>query len=392
MENLRSVYLDHSATTPVRREVAEEMAVYLHEKWGNPSSIHSVGREARKGVEEAREIIAAALGVDPKDLIFTSGGTEADNFAIIGTALANRSKGKHIITSSIEHHAVLDSCKHLEKQGFEVTYLPVTPEGLIRLEDVEQALREDTILVSIMHVNNEVGTVQPVEQIGNLCRERGVLFHSDAVQSFGKIPVRVEDLKADLLSISAHKIYGPKGVGALYIRRGIKVESMTHGGGQERKKRPGTENVPGIIGFGRAAQLAVEEMDGEAERIGRLRDRLSDGLKERIEYVHINGHPEKRLYSSLNLSFEFLEGEALLLSLDMKGVAASSGSACSSGSLDPSHVLLAMGVPKETAYGSIRMTLGRDNTDEDIDYVLEILPEIVERLRAMSPMYNEKIK
>jgi len=387
---MRKVYLDHSATTPVRREVAEEMWRYLTEIWGNPSSIHSWGREAKKGVEEARETIAELIGASPREIVFTSGGTEADNFAIIGSAYANQKKGKHIITSSIEHHAVLDACKFLEKQGFEVTYLPVSPEGLIRVEDFVEALRDDTILVSIMHVNNEVGTIQPVEEIGRICREKGILFHTDAVQSFGKIPVNVDVLNADLVSISAHKIYGPKGVGCLYIRRGTKIQKFTHGGGQERGRRPGTENVAGIIGFGKAAELAVKEMDKEAERLLKLRDKLANGIQEKISDVKLNGHPTKRLYNNVNISFRYVEGEALLLSLDMKGIAASSGSACSSGSLDPSHVLLAMGLPHEIAHGSIRMTLGRDNTEEDIEYVLEVLPEIVERLRAMSPLYESK--
>ncbi|KUK11075.1 MAG: Cysteine desulfurase [Clostridia bacterium 41_269] len=299
-----------------------------------------------------------------------------------------KKKGKHIITSSIEHHAVLDACKFLEKQGFEVTYLPVTPEGIVRVEDFKEALREDTILATVMHVNNEVGTIQPVEEIGNICREKGILFHVDAVQSFGKIPVNVDDLNADLLSVSAHKIYGPKGVGCLYIRRGTKIQNLLHGGGQERKKRPGTENVAGIVGFGVAAELAIKEMKEDSDKLTKLRDKLINGLMERISDVKLNGHPTKRICNNVNVSFKYVEGESLLLSLDMKGIEASSGSACTSGSLEPSHVLQAMGVPYEFIHGSVRMTLGRDNTEEDINYVLEVFPEIVERLREMSPLYQ----
>jgi len=385
---LRRIYLDHSATTPVRPEVAEEMMKYLTDIWGNPSSVYSRGREARKGIDEAREKIAHSLGANPQEIIFTSGGTEADNFAVIGAAYANQKKGKHIITSSIEHHAVLDACKFLEKQGFEVTYLPVTPEGIVRVEDFKKAVRQDTILTSVMHVNNEVGTIQPVEDIGRICREKGILFHVDAVQSFGKMPVNVDDLNADLLSVSAHKIYGPKGVGCLYIRRGTKVQKLFYGGGQERKKRPGTENVAGIVGFGKAAELALREMNEEAEKLTKLRDKLIDGLKKRISDVKLNGHPVQRICNNVNVSFKYVEGESLLLSLDMKGIEASSGSACTSGSLEPSHVLQAMGVPYEFIHGSVRMTLGKDNTEEDIDYVLEVFPGIVERLREMSPLYK----
>ena len=385
---MRRIYLDHSATTPVRPEVAEEMMKYLTDIWGNPSSVYSRGREARKGIDEAREKIAHSLGANPQEIIFTSGGTEADNFAVIGAAYANQKKGKHIITSSIEHHAVLDACKFLEKQGFEVTYLPVTPEGIVRVEDFKKAVRQDTILTSVMHVNNEVGTIQPVEDIGRICREKGILFHVDAVQSFGKMPVNVDDLNADLLSVSAHKIYGPKGVGCLYIRRGTKVQKLFYGGGQERKKRPGTENVAGIVGFGKAAELALREMNEEAEKLTKLRDKLIDGLKKRISDVKLNGHPVQRICNNVNVSFKYVEGESLLLSLDMKGIEASSGSACTSGSLEPSHVLQAMGVPYEFIHGSVRMTLGKDNTEEDIDYVLEVFPGIVERLREMSPLYK----
>lgn len=387
---MRKVYLDHSATTPVHPEVVKTINHYLTEAWGNPSSIHSFGREARKGLEEAREKVAALMGANPEEIVFTSGGTEADNMAVIGGAYAREKDGKHLITSQIEHHAVLDAFKYLEKQGFEVTYLPVDEDGLVRVEDLRNAIRDDTILISIMHVNNEIGTIQPIEEIGAIAREKGILFHVDAVQSYGKIPVDVNKLNADMLTASSHKIYGPKGVGCLYIRKGVRIPSYTHGGGQEKKRRPGTENVPGIVGFGKAAEIAAQELEGEMKRLAALRDKLIKGIEERIPEIRVNGHRTKRLPGNANISFRYIEGESLLLSLDMKGIAASSGSACTSGSLDPSHVLLAIGLPHEIAHGSLRMTLGRDNTEEDIDYVLEVLPEIVERLRSMSPLYQRK--
>ncbi|HHY60133.1 MAG TPA: cysteine desulfurase NifS [Clostridia bacterium] len=386
---MRRVYLDHSATTPLRPEVVEAMQVALTEQFGNPSSIHSFGRAAKKLIEEAREQVALLIGAKPEEIVFTSGGTEADNMAVIGTALANQKKGKHIITSSIEHHALLDSCHWLEKNGFEVTYLPVDRDGLVRVEDVLAAIRDDTILISIMHVNNEVGTIQPIEEIGKIAKERGIIFHSDAVQSVGKIPVDVNDLQVDLLTLSAHKIYGPKGIGALYIRKGTKIQPIHFGGGQERKRRPGTENVPGIVGFGKACELARRDLP-EEQKLAVLRDKLIDGLLERIPDCQLNGHRTKRVPTNVNVSIRYVEGESMLLSLDLVGIAASSGSACTSGSLDPSHVLLAMGICHEIAHGSLRMTLGRDNTEEDIDYVLEHLPKIVERLRKMSPLYCEK--
>ncbi|MBO8169748.1 MAG: cysteine desulfurase NifS [Thermoanaerobacteraceae bacterium] len=387
---MRKVYLDHSATTPVHPEVVKTINHYLTEAWGNPSSIHSFGREARKGLEEAREKVAALMGANPEEIVFTSGGTEADNMAVIGGAYAREKDGKHLITSQIEHHAVLDAFKYLEKQGFEVTYLPVDEDGLVRVEDLRNAIRDDTTLISIMHVNNEIGTIQPIEEIGAIAREKGILFHVDAVQSYGKIPVDVNKLNADMLTASSHKIYGPKGVGCLYIRKGVRIPSYTHGGGQEKKRRPGTENVPGIVGFGKAAEIAAQELEGEMKRLTALRDKLIKGIEERIPEIRVNGHRTKRLPGNANISFRYIEGESLLLSLDMKGIAASSGSACTSGSLDPSHVLLAIGLSHEIAHGSLRMTLGRDNTEEDIDYVLEVLPEIVERLRSMSPLYQRK--
>jgi len=388
---MRKVYLDHSATTPVRPEVLEAMLPFLQGRFGNPSSLHSWGREAKKALEEAREQVAALIGARPEEIVFTSGGTEADNLAITGAAYANARKGKHIIISSIEHHAALDTAAHLQKQGFKVTFLPVTAEGLVRVEDVAEAITGETILISVMHANNEVGTIQPIAEIGRLAKEKGIVFHSDAVQSAGKIPINVDELGVDLLSLSAHKIYGPKGVGALYVRKGTRLEPILHGGAQERKRRPGTENMPGIVGFGKAAELARQEMAGEAERLRKLRDKLLDGIVARIPHVIITGHRWQRLPNHASVCVKYVEGESMLLSLDMQGVAASSGSACTSGSLDPSHVLLAMGLPHEVAHGSLRLTLGRENTEEDIDYVLEVLPPIVERLRAMSPLWEREM-
>lgn len=384
---MRRIYLDHSATTAVRPEVLEAMLPFLQEDaFGNPSSIYSYGREARSAVEEAREKIAGLIGAKPEEIFFTSGGTEADNLALVGAAAAYENKGRHIITSSIEHHAVLDTAQYLMGHGFKVTFLPVTPEGLVQVEDVKKAITDETILISVMHVNNEVGTIQPIREIGQLARERGIIFHTDAVQSIGKVPVDVEELNVDLLSASSHKIYGSKGCGCLYVRKGTRVKPLFHGGAQERKRRPGTENVPGIVGFGRAAELAGQEINSEMERLKGLRDKLIDGIFSRVEDVCLNGDRQRRVATNANVSFNYVEGESLLLSLDMKGICASSGSACTSGSIDPSHVLLAMGIPHEIAHGSVRMTLGRDNTEEHIDYVLEALPEILIRLRSMSPL------
>lgn len=379
------VYMDHSATTPVDPEIAQEILKYMVEDFGNASSIHSYGREARKAVEKAREQVAAAIGGSPQEIIFTSGGTEADNMAILGVSTANCKKGSHIITTQVEHHAVLETCEHLEKNGFSVTYLPVDETGRIRVEDVAKAINQNTILISIMHANNEVGTIQPIKEIGKLAKEHGIYFHVDAVQSVGKIPIDVNEMNIDLLSISAHKIYGPKGIGCLYVRKGVKVTPITHGGSQERKRRAGTENVPGIVGFGLAAEKIVKEMPKESARLQAMRDRLIEGLTK-LEYTKLNGHPTERLPHNVNISFNFIEGESLLLMLDMKGIAASSGSACTSGSLDPSHVLLAMGMAHEVAHGSLRLTLGKMNTEADVDYILEVVPPIVERLRSMSPL------
>lgn len=386
---MRRVYFDHSATTPVHPAVAEEMCRYINNTYGNPSSVHFFGREARKAVEEAREKVAGAIGARPEEVIFTSGGTESDLMAIRGVAYANRKKGNHIITSAVEHHAVLDNCKALEKEGFTVTVLPVDEYGMVSAESVAGAINDNTILITIMHANNEVGTIQPIQEIGKLARQKGILFHTDAVQSFGKIPVNVDELMVDFLSISGHKIYAPKGIGAFYMRRGVRWLPISLGGGQERKRRPGTENVPGIVALGKAAEIAVQTMAYETARLTLLRDKLIHGVLTNYPNVRLNGHPTMRLPNHVNFSFEFIEGEALLLSLDLQGVAGSSGSACTSGSIEPSHVLLAMGIPPEVAHGSLRLTLGKDNTGEDVDYFLEVLPPIIDRLRAMSPLYHK---
>ena len=383
---MRKVYLDHSATTPISREVVEAMLVVMEKDFGNPSSVHQFGREAKKAMEDSREKVAQLIGAMPSEIFFTSGGTEADNLALLGAVKAYQKRGKHIITSSIEHHAVLDTAKQLEKLGFEVTYLPVDKFGMVSVDKLKGSLREDTILISIMHANNEVGTIQPIEEIGKLAADKKIAFHVDAVQSVGKIPVDVNSLNIDLLSVSAHKIYGPKGIGCLYVRKGIRLEPQHFGGGQERKRRPGTENMPGIVGFGKAAELALVNLPKEQE-ITKLRDKLLVGLMKEIPDCQLNGHPTERIPTNVNVSIRFLEGESILLSLDTKGIAASSGSACTSGSLDPSHVLTAMGICHEIAHGSLRLTLGKDTTEEDIDYVLAELPIIVGRLRAMSPLY-----
>ncbi|MFZ5597476.1 MAG: cysteine desulfurase NifS [Bacillota bacterium] len=387
---MRKVYFDHSATTPVRPEVADIMYEYLKGNFGNPTSLHSFGREARKGVEEAREKVAAAIGAAPNEIVFTSGGTESDNMAIHGVAYSNRNKGNHIITTAVEHHAVINTVKALGKEGFTITVLPVDKYGMVSVEDVAAAITDKTILVTIMHANNEVGTLMPIKEIGELTRSKGIIFHADAVQSFGKIPVDVNELGVDLLSISGHKIYGPKGIGALYIRKGTRWrQTLFHGGAQERLRRAGTENVPGIVGLGLAAEMAVRNMDRENEYLVGLRDNLISRVTTEISNVKLTGHPTRRLPNHASFTFDFIEGESMLLSLDMKGIAASSGSACTSGSLEPSHVLLAMGIPHETAHGSIRITLGIDNKPEDIDYFMEVMPPIVERLRAMSPIDQE---
>ncbi|MGB4338566.1 MAG: cysteine desulfurase NifS [Bacillota bacterium] len=385
---MRRVYLDHAATTPVRPEVFEAMVPYLTERFGNPSSIHSFGREARMELDKARERVAALIGAEPQEIVFTGGGSEADNHAIRGAALAAFGKKNHIITSAVEHHAVLDTALSLRSLGFEVTVVPVDQYGMVNPDDVRAAITPNTFLITIMHSNNEVGTLQPIKEIAAIAREAGVLMHTDAVQSVGHVPVDVRDLGVDMLSMAAHKLYGPKGVGALYIRKGIRIAPLITGGAQERKRRAGTENTAGIVGMGVAAELAMTELHQEAAREAALRDRLVNGLMTHIPHVKLNGHPTMRLPNNANVSFLYVEGEALLLNLDMAGIAASSGSACTSGSLEPSHVLLAMGIPHEVAHGSVRMTLGRGTTVEDVDYVVSVLPGIVQKLRMMSPVYD----
>jgi len=378
--------MDHAATTSTDVEVVKAMEPYFTLKYGNPNSIHSFGQEAREAIEEAREKIAHLIGANPAEIVFTAGGTEADNHAIKGIAWSNQKKGNHIITSKIEHHAVLHSCQFLEKRGFKVTYLPVDKYGLIDPEDVKKAITNKTILVTIMHANNEIGTIEPIKEIGRVAKDAGVYFHIDSVQTTGHIPVDVNDLGVDMLSISGHKLYGPKGVGVLYLRKGTKIVSLMDGGAQEKNRRASTENVPGIVGIGKAAELAEKRLaKGAEDRLVKLRDKLIKGIMNKIENVRLNGHPTKRLPGNVNLCFEFIEGESMLLNLDIQGVAASSGSACTSGSLEPSHVLLAIGLPPEIAHGSLRLTLGKDNTEEEIDYVIDILPGIIEKLRALSP-------
>jgi cysteine desulfurase len=386
--NDKTVYLDHAATTPVRKEVLEAMLPYFRQKFGNPSSIYSIGRESKKAIEEARETISGIIGAEPREIFFTGSGTEADNWAIKGVAYANRKKGRHIITTAIEHHAVLHACQYLESDGFEVTYLPVDQDGLVTAEQVRAAIRPDTILVSIMFANNEIGTIQPIAEIGKVTREKGVYFHTDAVQAMGSVNIDVSEMNIDMLSMSAHKFYGPKGVGALYINKGVKITSFIHGGAQERGRRASTENVAAIVGMAKALEIAAAGMEQHNKKLMALRERTIKEIQEKIPFVRLNGHREKRLPGNVNLTFEFIEGESLLLMLDLKGIAASSGSACTSGSLDPSHVLLAIGLPHELAHGSLRITFGEQNSDEDVDYLLDVLPPIVQRLREMSPLYE----
>lgn len=385
----RLVYMDHAATTFIKPEVVETMLPFLKEHFGNPSSLYSIGRESKEAVETAREKLAKALGAKLEEIYFTSGGTESDNWAVKGTAFAMRKKGKHIITTPIEHHAVLYPCEYLETQGFDVTYLPVDGYGLIDPAELEAAIREDTILISIMYANNEIGTIEPIQEIGKVASEHRIPFHTDAVQAIGNIPLDLngKDKNVDMLSLSSHKFYGPKGIGALYIRQGTEIDNYMHGGAQERGKRAGTENVAGIAGMGKAIELATANIEEHSEKIRKMRDRLREGIMQ-IPECRLNGHPEKRLPGNLNFSFEYIEGESLLLMLDQMGVCSSTGSACSSGSLNPSHVLSAIGVPPEIAQGSLRLTLGDANSEEDIDYVLEVLPEVVGKLRAISPFYK----
>jgi cysteine desulfurase len=387
---MRRIYLDHAATTPIRHEVAKAMMPFLTDAFGNPSSIYSYGQEAKGAIEEARTKVAELVGARGEEIVFTSGGPEADNFAIKGVAYANEHKGNHIITTSIEHHAVLETCKFLERSGLKITCLPVDKYGLVDPHDVKKAITNKTILVSVMHGNNEVGTIEPVEEIGKITREAGVCFHSDAVQTVGHVPVNVDELRVDLLSISGHKLYGPKGVGALYVRKGTKLVPLMHGGEHEKRRRAGTENVPGIVGLGKAAELAGQEMGKEAERLACLRDKLIKGLEKKVDHIRLNGHPTKRLPNNVNVSVDFVEGESMILNLDLEGICASTGSACSSASLEPSHVLLALGSSPEQAHGSLRFTLGKENAEADIERVLAVLPGIVAKLRAMSPLLKTK--
>lgn len=385
------IYMDNAATTPVKKEVLEEMLPYFSEKYGNPSSVYSLGSASRVAVEKAREQVAKALGADKSEIFFTAGGSESDNWAIKGAAYKNRKKGNHIITTKIEHHAVLHTCEYLEKQGFEVTYLDVDSDGLISLDDLKNSIKDTTILITIMFANNEIGTIQPIKEIGEIAHEHNLLFHTDAVQAIGSIKIDVNELNIDLLSMSAHKFFGPKGVGALYIRKGINLDNLIAGGGQERGKRAGTENLASIVGMGKAIELAYENLQQHNEKLTTLRDYLINKIEDNFDYVRLNGHRNKRLSGNVNFSFEFIEGESLLLMLDMNGIAASSGSACTSGALDPSHVLLAIGLSHEIAHGSLRLSLNEFNTKDEVDYVVEKLVGIVDRLRQMSPLY-EKVK
>jgi cysteine desulfurase len=385
---MRRIYLDSNATTPMRPEVSAAMLPTFSEDFGNPSSIHWFGQQAKALVDQARQQVARLIHAESSEIVFLGGGTEADNMAIRGIAEAQKSKGRHIITSKIEHHAVLHTCKDLEKQGWEVTWVNVSRDGLVDPQEVQKAIRPDTVLISIMHANNEIGTIQPIGEIGRIAEEADIYFHSDGVQSTGKIPVDVKQLKVDLYSISAHKIHGPKGVGALFIRKGTIIKPLLTGGGHERNRRSGTENVPGIVGFGEAARIARENLDNEIAHMSKLRDRLETGLKSRISSIHVNAENAPRLPNTSNIMVDFAEGEGLVISLDLKGIAVSTGSACSSGSLEPSHVLTAIGKTPDEAHGSLRFSLNAMNTEEDVDYVLEVLPGIVDRLRELSPFYK----
>ncbi|MFZ0004854.1 MAG: cysteine desulfurase NifS [Methanoregula sp.] len=392
MGKQRIIYMDHSATTYTKKDVVDVMLPYFTNHFGNPSSIYSIARESKQAIDSARSKVAKALGAQPDEIYFTSGGSESDNWAIKGVAYANRKRGNHIITTKIEHHAVIHTCQFLEKEGFAVTYLPVDRYGLVDPSDLEKAITEKTILISIMYANNEIGTIEPIQELAAIAQKHKVYFHTDAVQAIGNVSIDVKSQNIDLLSLSAHKFYGPKGVGALYIRNGIRIENLIHGGGQERKKRAGTENIAGIVGCGKAIELATADISGHNARIQVMRDRLLRGILEKIPHARLNGHPTKRLPGNLNVSFEFIEGESMLLWLDDEGICASTGSACTSGSLEPSHVLLATGLPVEISHGSLRLTLGDVNTEADIDVVLEVLPKVVSKLRDMSPLYQKEAK
>ena len=387
---MKKVYLDYAATTPTDPEVLAAMQPYFFEKFGNASSLHAYGQEAKKAIEDSRETLAAFINARPEEIVFTSGGTESDNFALLGVAYALEKKGNHIITSAIEHHAISEPAKFLEKKGFKVTYLRVDKDGLVSCDDLKKAITDKTILISVMHANNEIGALQPVAQLGKVAREKGICFHTDAVQTVGHIPVKVDELNVDLLSLSGHKFYGPKGVGALYIRKGTRLETFMRGGDQERGRRASTHNTTGIVGLGKAIELCRQKMESEIKFQSILRDRLIKEIPARIPEVRLNGHPAKRLPNNVNFSIKYIEGESMLLSLDMFGIACSTGSACTSSSLEPSHVLLAIGLDHETAHGSLRITLGRWTRESDIDYLLEKLPQVVQKLRAMSPLYERK--
>ena len=389
---MQRVYLDYAATTPCDPQVIKAMEPYFFEKFGNASSIHSFGQEAKKAIEDSRLMLASFLGAEPSEIVFTSGGTESNNFAIKGVAYALEKKGNHIITTVIEHHAVIEPCKFLEKRGFKVSYVPVDKYGLVSPEDIKRAITDKTILISVMHANNEIGTIQPVAEIGKIAKEKGIYFHTDAVQTLGHIPVNVDELNANLVSLSAHKFYGPKGVGALYIRKGTRIERFLHGGDQENGRRASTHNASGIVGLGKAIELCRDKMDKEAEFQMSLRDELIKEIPNKISEVSLNGHPTLRLPNNVNFSIKYIEGESILLNLDMLGIACSTGSACTSSSLEPSHVLLAIGLAHEIAHGSLRITMGRWTQESDISYLLENLPKIVEKLRAMSPLYEGRTK
>jgi cysteine desulfurase len=387
---MKNIYLDYAATAPCDPEVLKTMEPYFFNKYGNASSLHAFGQEAKKAVEDSRETLAVFLGARPEEIIFTSGGTEADNLAIKGVAEAMQQKGNHIITTVIEHHAVSEPCSYLEKRGFKVTFVKVDKYGLVSLDDIKKAITDKTILISVMHANNEIGTIQPIAEIGRIARNKGIYFHTDAVQTVGHIPVNVEELNVDLLSLSAHKFYGPKGIGALYARKGVRLERFMHGGDQEKGRRASTHNTPGIVGLGKAIELCGKNMDKEAKFQVELRDKLIRELPKRIPEIYLNGHPSQRLPNNVNFSIKYIEGESILLSLDMVGIAVSTGSACTSSSLEPSHVLLATGLSHEMAHGSIRISMGRWTKEADVDSILEQLPKIAERLRAMSPLYEKK--
>ena len=385
----KKIYLDNAATTKTRPEVVEAMLPYFTELCGNPSSVYEFASQNKKAVDDARGIIAKALGADITEIYFTGGGSESDNWALKATAEAYEGKGKHIITSKIEHHAILHTCEYLEKKGYEVTYVDVDEQGIIKLDQLEKAIRPTTTLISVMYANNEIGTIQPIKEIGAIAKKHNILFHTDAVQAFGQVDINVNDLNIDMLSASAHKLNGPKGIGFLYIRKGVKIRSLVHGGGQERQRRAGTENVPGIVGFGKAVEIAMATLQSRAEKETELRNHLIKRVLSEIPYVRLNGDRMRRLPNNANFSFQFIEGESLLIMLDMNNICASSGSACTSGSLDPSHVLLAIGLPHEIAHGSLRLTLSDENTKEELDYTVDRIKEIVEKLRNMSPLYED---